>query len=131
MNFQMDIIVPQLLTLLAQFAIVFFPLLMGVYAKESYEVIQRKKKKVKLKLVILSTISLSLLFIGLVGYGINKFGLSFSITILFIIGAGGKNIVEMLFDGRLLKILLKFLSKSKGTLEESIDEALHENENKK
>jgi hypothetical protein len=99
---------------------------MGVYAKESYEVIQRKKKKVKLKLVILSTVCLSLLFIGLVGYSINKFGLSFSITILFIIGASGKNVVEMLFDGRLLKILIKFLSKSKGNLEDSINETLHE-----
>ena len=130
MNFQLDIIVPQLLTLLAQFTIVFFPLLIGVYAKESYEVMQRKKRKVKLKLVILSTICLSLLFIGLIGYAVSRFGLSFSITMLFIFGASGKNVVEMLFDGRLLKILIKFLSKSKGSLEESIEETLHESDKK-
>ena len=126
MDFQLNNIVPQLLTLLMQLCIVFFPILIGVYLKESYEVIQRKKKKIKLKLVIISTISLTLLLFAFIGYAINKFGLSFCITGLFIIGAGGKNVIEMLFDGRLLKILLKFLSKSKGNLEDSINETLKE-----
>jgi hypothetical protein len=130
MDSQLYNIVPQLLTLVAQFFIVFFPVLTGVYLKESYEVIQRKKRKVKLKLVIISTCALTILMIGFVEYLINKLGLSFSITALFIFGAGGKNVVEMLFDGRLLKILLKFLGKTKGSLQESIDEALNEDINK-
>ena len=129
MNFQLDNIVPQLLTLLAQLAIVFFPIFAGVYLKCSYEVVQKKKKKVNKRLVIISTVSLTLLIFAFTGYLVNKVGLSFSITALFIFGASGKNVVEMLFDGRLLKILIKFLSKSKGSLEESIDEVF-ENEKK-
>ena len=130
MDFQLNNIVPQLLTLIVQIFIVFFPILAGVYLKCSYEVVQKKKKKVNKRLVIISTFALTLLIFGFVGYSIAKIGLSLSISGLFILGAGGKNIVEMLFDGRLLKILIKFITKSKDNLEDSINEALQDNPNK-
>jgi hypothetical protein len=132
MNFQLnDNIVPQLLTLVTQFFIVFFPSLTGVYLREAYDVMQRKKRKVKMRNVIFVTLSLTFLFIGLVNYFIEKIGLSLSLTVLFIIGSGSKRIIEMLFDGSILKIILRFLGKSKKNLEESIIETLsEENKNK-
>ena len=118
-------IVSQLLNILMQFTVAFFPLLAGVYAKEFFVVYNgKRRKKVELKVVLITAGSLSFCTMGFIPYLINGYGLSLTISGLFILGAGSKQIVEMLFDGRLLKIFLKFLGKSKDNLQESIEESI-------
>jgi len=126
-NMNFDLIVSQSLNMILQFSIAFVPILIGVYAKESYDLYNKKKRKMKLGSMIPTALTLSCVLVAGVSYGIEKFGLTFSFTILFLIGAFSTKILEMIFNGQILKILFRFIGKSKGNLQESIDEILKDN----
>lgn len=133
MDIDFNYIVSQALNILLQFSVAFVPILMGTYAKESYDVMQRKRKKIRISNIVTTTLTLSCVLVGLMSYFniINKFGLPLSFTLLFLIGAYSTKAMEMIFNGKILKILGKFLSKSKGTLQGSMDEILKEDTNDK
>lgn len=119
-------IVSQLLNLLLMFAIAFVPILMGVYSKEYFDIIKKNKRKVKIGNVFAYTLVLSCVSVYPLFLIINKIGLIGSFTALFLMGALCNKVTEMVFNGTLVRIMGKFLSKSKGVMREAVQESMNE-----
>lgn len=130
-NLSFDLITSQLLNLLTQFTIAFLGSFFGIYAKENYEINRKKgKRKIYIRKILNTTVTLSIVLMCGVPFIINKLGLVPTVSLLFLIGASSKRFIEMIFNGELLKIILKFLGKSKKSLEDSINETLQEDKEK-
>lgn len=119
-------IVSQLLNLLMTFAIAFVPILMGVYSKEYYDIFKKKKRKIRLNDIFMCSLILSVVSMSVVMFVLPKFGLIITFSVLFLIGALSNKIIEMVFDGRLIKIFGRFIIKSKGTMQDSINEIMED-----
>lgn len=130
-NVQLNNIVSQGLNIMMQFTMSFVPCFIGVYAKEFYDVAQKKKRKISIKNAVVAALTLACVAIGFIQMVLDKFGIQLTFTLLFLIGAFSNKIIDMVFDGSLLKIVLRFLGKSKENLQDSIEETLKENNKKK
>ena len=125
-------IVSQVSTMCIQLSLIYIPLLIGCFAKEAYPIfIQNKKKKINAKNILLTATTLSFVLVGIIQYFIDRYNFSMIVSGLFIIGASSGKFIGAIFDGRLLKIMLKFLAKSKGTMEESIQSVINDDKTNK
>jgi hypothetical protein len=104
---------------------------MGVYAKEFYDIMQRKKRKIDIKNVMVTSATLSCVAVSVTSMMIERYGFEGTFTLLFLIGCSSNKFIKMIFDGSLLKILYKFLGKSKDSLQSSIEETLNEEKDDK
>ena len=132
-NMQLNNIVSQILNMMLGFTIFFVPCFLGAYAKDFYDIAYNKrKKKINLKGATVAALSISAVAVGFSTFILNKYGIQMTFSVFFMIGAASNKVVEMIFDGSLLKIVLKFLGKQKGNLQDSIEETFSEiTENKK
>lgn len=131
-NMQLNNIVSQILNMMLGFTIFFVPCFLGAYAKDFYDIAyNKKKKKINLKAAIVAALSISAVAVGFSNMILEKYGLQMTFSVFFMVGACSNKVVEMIFDGSVLKIILKFLGKQKGNLQDSIEEALTETKNTK
>ena len=128
-NISLDYITSQALNIVTLFLVAFIPTVVGVYAKEHYEISQKKsRKKINVKNVMATALTISCVAVGGISYFdiINKWGMPITFSFLFLIGAFSNKVIEMIFNGSLLKIAFKFLGKSKDNLQSSIEETIKE-----
>ncbi len=108
-NMQLNNIVSQILNMMLGFTIFFVPCFLGAYAKDFYDIAYNKrKKKINLKAATVAALSISAVAVGFSNWILGKYGLQMTFSVFFLIGAFSNKVVEMIFDGSLLKIVLKF-----------------------
>lgn len=129
-NVQFNDIVSQALNMIMQFTISFVPCFMGVYAKEFYDIAHRKKRKINIRYVMMTTITLSCVALAVTQKIVATYGLEISFSLFFIVGCCYNIVTKYIFDGTLLKIAFRFLRKSKDSLQSSISETLDEKDKK-
>jgi hypothetical protein len=132
-NMQLNNIVSQVLDMMLGFTIFFVPCFLGAYAKDFYDIAYNKRKKqINIKGATVAALSISAVAVGFSSFILTKYGLQMTFSVFFMIGAVSNKVVEKIFDGSLLKIVLKFLGKQRVNLQDSIDETFSEmTENKK
>jgi len=117
-------IVSQFLDISMKFAVAFIPLFIGVYSKESYLITQRKKRKISIWNIFITSVTLTFIVLGFISWGINNYGLALVLSILFIIGAVSDKIIVFIFNGTIANVIFTILAKSRSVIQESILEAI-------
>lgn len=130
-NMQLNNIVSQILHIILGFTIFFVPCFLGAYAKDFYDIAHKKKKKINLKNAAASALTIACVAAGFTDVILNKYGLQIPFSLFFLLGACSNKPVEMIFNGSFLKVILKFLGKQKGNLQDSIQEAIDEGKENK
>lgn len=130
-SMQLSNIVSQILHIMLGFIIFFVPCFLGAYAKDFYDIAQKKKKKINLKNAAASALSIACVAAGFTDVILNKYGLQVPFSLFFLLGACSNKPVEMIFNGSFLKVVFKFLGKQKINLQDSIQETLDEGKTNK
>ena len=122
----MDIqnIVSQFLEVSMKFAIAFVPLFIGVYIKENLDVINRKKRKIRVGNILVSSITVAFIVLGFISWSIEKYGLAFTVSLLFLLGFYSNKFIAFISNKNIGLIVLKIVSKTKKGLQETIIETI-------
>lgn len=119
-----------ILSSLLIFICIFVFTLLGSYLREIYYIIKKKYRKIRLDRILLTTFTFSILLsLCADRWPVDNLDFRGVLLLSFLLGTGGYSLLDRVYDGTLVKIFIKSLTKVKKDVKESINEVDNEEEN--